>query len=72
LLFRLQVLHLANGSSVSHHTYLAEQLLQLLSAHEDCRSSCLVWGKADKVIKQMLQVSRSHHLARFPSVLLHG
>uniref|UniRef100_A0A383VZL3 glycerophosphodiester phosphodiesterase n=1 Tax=Tetradesmus obliquus TaxID=3088 RepID=A0A383VZL3_TETOB len=50
-----KVLRLSNGSSVSQHAYIAEQLLQLLAAHEDCSSSCLVWGKADKVIKQVLQ-----------------
>jgi hypothetical protein len=57
LLLLLQVLHLSNGSSVSAHAYIAEQVLLLMSAHKDCSSNCLVWGKADKLIKHVLQVS---------------
>ncbi|KAF6254724.1 PLC-like phosphodiesterase [Scenedesmus sp. NREL 46B-D3] len=50
-----EVLQLANGSSVSQHAYLAEQLLQLMAAHEGCASRCLLWGKADKLIQLVEQ-----------------
>jgi hypothetical protein len=52
-----QILKLSNGSSVSQHAFVAEQLLQQMSAHADCASSCVVWGKADTVIKHLQQVS---------------